>query len=117
MRFLVDENFPYSVVGELRKRGHDISAVFDMMRGATDEGILERARSEQRVIITADKGFGELVFARAEAAMGILLIRSRSSRPGAKIAIALAVIEELGELLETSFVVAGEEGRRIRKVK
>ena len=117
MRFLIDENFPYSVAAGLRGRGHDVSAVFDVMRGASDEEILARARTEHRIIVTADKDYGELIFARSEASEGVLLVRSRSSRPAAKVALAVAVIEELGQLLEGSFVVAGEAGRRIRKLR
>ncbi|HLF05758.1 MAG TPA: DUF5615 family PIN-like protein [Thermoplasmata archaeon] len=117
MRFLIDENFPYLVMGELRRHGHDPVAVYDTMRGALDEDILARARTESRIVITADKDFGDLIFAQRLSSAGVLLIRSRSDRPAAKIAIAMAVIEELGDLLVGSFVVAAEEGRRIRKLK
>lgn len=117
MRFLVDENFPYSAVEHLRRLGHDVVAVRDVMRGAPDEGILARSRAENRVLITADKDFGEMIFARKDAAAGILLIRSRTSRPAAKVELAVRAINDLGERLVGSFVVAGEEGTRVRRMQ
>ena len=43
MRFLANENFPGSVIRELRSRGHDVLAAKETMRGAEDGKILERA--------------------------------------------------------------------------
>ncbi len=85
MRFLVDENIPYSAVERLRGLGHDVVAVRDVMRGAPDEDVLARSRSEDRVLVTADKDFGEMIFARRDLAAGVLLVRSRTSRPAAKV--------------------------------
>ena len=116
MRFLVDENFPYSAVDRLRRGGHDIAAVRDVMRGAPDEDVLARARSEDRVLITADKDFGEMIFARSDTAAGVLLVRSRSSSPAARVELAVRAVDDLGETLLGSFVVAGEDRVRVRRM-
>lgn len=117
MRFLIDENFPYSALERLQHPGHDVMAVRDLMRGAPDEDILVRSRTENRVLITADKDFGEMIFARKDTAPGILLVRSRTSRPAAKVELATQAIDDLGERLVGSFVVAGEEGTRVRRIQ
>src|SRR5437867_13116788 len=117
MRFLVDENMPYSAVERLRGLGHDVLAVRDVMRGAPDEDVLAKSRSENRVLVTADKDFGEMIFARRDLAAGVLLVRSRTSRPVAKGDVAVRAIDDLGERLAGSFVVAGEGGTRVRQIR
>ena len=46
----------------LRSQGHDVFSVYDDAQGADDESILRLACSEDRIVITCDKDFGELVF-------------------------------------------------------
>jgi predicted nuclease of predicted toxin-antitoxin system len=43
--------------------------------GAEDGWVIERALSEQRVLLTEDKDFGQLVFASRRPAAGIVFIR------------------------------------------
>jgi predicted nuclease of predicted toxin-antitoxin system len=117
MRFLVDENFPYPAVDRLRQRGHDAVAVRDIMRGATDEEVLARARLENRVLVTADKDFGEMIFARSESAPGVLLVRSRIAHPARKVDLMAQVVDSLGETLVGTFVVAGVAGVRVRRIR
>ena len=62
MRFLADENFPGLAVSELRKRGHDVSWVLTDSPGISDQEVLGRAKDENRILLTFDKDFGELVF-------------------------------------------------------
>jgi len=117
MRFLIDENFPYSAVERLRRSGHDVVAVRDGIRGAPDEDVLAKSRMENRVLVTADKDFGEMIFARRDLAAGVLLVRSRTSRPAAKVDLAVRAIDDLGERLAGSFVVVGEGGTRVRRIR
>jgi predicted nuclease of predicted toxin-antitoxin system len=60
MRFLANENVPGLVAAALRGRGHDVVAVKESMRGASDRAILERAHADERLVVTCDKDFGEL---------------------------------------------------------
>ena len=48
----------------LTNLGHDVISGMDRDPRATDEALLELANQEQRVLITEDKDFGELVFVR-----------------------------------------------------
>ena len=62
MKFLADECCDAALVNALRVDGHDVLYVAESLRGATDEGILDRAFSESRILLTEDKDFGELVY-------------------------------------------------------
>ena len=44
--------------------GHDVLSALDRDPRAADEALLALANKEQRVLITEDKDFGELVFVR-----------------------------------------------------
>lgn len=75
MRFLADECTDTHLVDLLRADGFDVLYVMETMRGATDDTILSRAYSEQRILLTEDKDFGELVFRLRKPATGIILLR------------------------------------------
>jgi predicted nuclease of predicted toxin-antitoxin system len=83
MRFLADENFPRIAVDALRGAGHDVTWVRTDAPGASDEQVLALARVEQRVLLTFDKDFGELVLRRGlTASGGVVLFRIPPGRPG-----------------------------------
>ncbi len=46
------------------ERGHDVSSAVDVAPRASDDELLAMALAQQRVLITEDKDFGELVFVR-----------------------------------------------------
>ncbi len=48
--------------GMPHQQGHDVLAASKIDPSATDEALLKLATDENRVIITEDKDFGELVF-------------------------------------------------------
>ncbi len=91
MRLLANENFPADAVDALRARGHDVAWIRTDAPGSRDETILARAQSEDRIIVTFDKDFGELAFrARLRASSGIVLFRisAPSSTHVARVAVA-----------------------------
>lgn len=65
MRFLADESCDFAVVKALREAGHDVAAVRDSSRGAADEVVINLAVRENRILLTEDKDFGQLVYAHA----------------------------------------------------
>jgi len=60
MDFIVDESTGTAVVEYLRSIGHDVLFVAEAMPQADDPDILGRAVSEERILVTNDKDFGEL---------------------------------------------------------
>ena len=75
MNFVADESCAGPVIRALREAGHDVVAIAEIAKGATDEQVLERAVSEKRVLITEDRDFGELVYARGRSSAGVILVR------------------------------------------
>jgi predicted nuclease of predicted toxin-antitoxin system len=75
MNFLADEGVDRSVVDGLRKLSHDVYFVVDEVRSLDDEILLQLAVNEQRILITRDKDFGELVFRLGQIHTGVILKR------------------------------------------
>lgn len=91
MRLLVNENFPSDAVTALQQDGHDVVWVRRDAPGSRDEDVLERARTENRILIPFDKDFGELAFrSQLPASCGIILFRisARSASYVARVAVA-----------------------------
>ena len=75
MRFLADENIPGRAVSRLTQEGHDVIWMCDVAPGSPDAALMERARIEQRIILTFDKDFGEWVFHHRQETWGVILFR------------------------------------------
>jgi predicted nuclease of predicted toxin-antitoxin system len=76
MRLLVNENVSAGVIQALREHGHDILSAKESMRSKADEVILAQAQTEQRLVVTHDKDFGELAFrVGLPSGSGIILLR------------------------------------------
>lgn len=110
MNLLADESCAGPVVRALREAGHDLTAIAEIAKGATDEEVLERALNEKRVLITEDLDFGRLVYARGRPTAGVLLVRFPNSARAAKPATVVEVVARLGSRLQRAFGVV-EPGR------
>jgi predicted nuclease of predicted toxin-antitoxin system len=91
MRILANENFPGDAIAALRQHGHDVAWIRADAPGSSDRQVLARAETEDRVLITFDKDFGELAFrAKLPASTGIILFRisAPSSEHVARVAAA-----------------------------
>jgi predicted nuclease of predicted toxin-antitoxin system len=64
LRFLADENFPTSSIALLRQQQFDVKAIVEIYPAYVDRNVLSLAVDEQRVLLTFDRDFGELVFVR-----------------------------------------------------
>src|SRR6516162_4011691 len=101
MNFVADESCAGPVIRALREAGHDVIAIAEVAEGATDDQVLARALDEQRVLITEDHDFGELVYARGRSTAGVLLVRFDSRR--AKPATVVEAAAKLGSRLQGAF--------------
>jgi predicted nuclease of predicted toxin-antitoxin system len=107
---VADESCAGPVIRALREAGHDVVAVAEVAKGASDEQVLERALNEKRVLITEDRDFGELVYARGRSSAGVILVRFRSQARLAKPATVVEAVAKLGSRLNDGFAVV-EPGR------
>lgn len=62
MNFLADENVDRQIVERLRCVGFNVRYIAETDAGISDDEVLDLANSEESLLLTADKDFGELVF-------------------------------------------------------
>ena len=92
MKVLVDENIPNITVNALRAAGHDVLDI----RGTTRQGIFDDelwtlAQTEQRMLVTTDKGFSEHRDVRH---YGVLIVRLRQPNEQRIHARVMAALQE-----------------------
>ena len=108
MRFLVDECTGPAVVRWLRDHSHDVFSVFHEARGASDDDILDKAYSENRILITNDKDFGEKVYREKRPHRGVVFLRLQDERAAFKIDAIEKLLEGYEDRLPDAFVVVTE---------
>jgi predicted nuclease of predicted toxin-antitoxin system len=72
---LADENVPGIIIKQLRLYGFDIKSITEFNPSISDHEVAELACLENRIILTADKDFGEMAFRDAHRVPGIILLR------------------------------------------
>jgi predicted nuclease of predicted toxin-antitoxin system len=114
MKFIVDESTGTAVVEYLETRGFDVVSVHNETPGIDDYLIVNRAFAEERIIITNDKDFGELVYRQKLKHKGVMLLRLEDERASNKIAIIQKLLSLYSERLKNNFIVVTENRIRIR---
>ncbi len=115
MKFLVDECTGKRLAKLLEKAGFDVVFVGDWKPSATDDEVLEKAEKEDRILITDDKDFGELIFRLGKPSKGVILLRLSTTDPMKR----FRVLNEVLKLVDVKgkFVVVGDEAVRVRKIE
>ncbi len=74
----------------------------------TDDEVIEKAFTEDWILITNDKDFGEMVFRERREHKGVIFLRLEDERAANKIAVLQRLLENYAEKLPKQFVVATE---------
>jgi len=85
MKLLADENIERPLILYLRQEGHDVLSVAESVPTIRDDDVLALAVSDQRVLLSNDLDFGELVYHRKLNAPGIVLLRLRAKSLAEKV--------------------------------
>jgi predicted nuclease of predicted toxin-antitoxin system len=117
VNFLADECCDAPVVAGLRQDGHDVLFVMETARGADDQTVLQLAAGEDRILLTEDKDFGDLVVRLGLPAYGIVLLRMNPADSDAKLARLREVLHQDASRLPHSFVVVDEGKARFRPLR
>lgn len=116
MRFLIDVSAASRAFQDaLISQGHDVLSAVDINPALDDETLLAIANDERRIMLTEDKDFGELVFARGLPHHGV--IRFSDANDETKIAAMNDLISEHSDTLLTgnAIVVVAPNGLRISR--
>lgn len=120
MKFLIDNNLSPLLADALKAAGYDAVHVRDIgMQAAPDETVLERARADGQVLISAaDTDFGGLLARSRASNPSVILIRRLVGRRAAEQAsIILANLDQVAEdLTAGAVVVLHEDLLRVRRL-
>jgi predicted nuclease of predicted toxin-antitoxin system len=113
----VDEDLPRLAVNVLRDHGYDAVNVIEQgMGGWNDHKLWEAIQTEERFLITADKGFANIQQYPPGKHAGVLLLRpdEEGIRPVLSLLEQVLVSYRL-ENLASTITVASQRGIRVRK--
>jgi predicted nuclease of predicted toxin-antitoxin system len=101
MNFLFDQSADFRLIPHLRHLGHDVEAISrDYPPGLADADVLALARQERRILVVADRDFGELIFHQQLVHAGVIFFRLPGANLPTKIDHLNTVLEEHTDALE-----------------
>lgn len=117
MRFLVDQCLSADLASALADAGHDVIHLRDLeMQRAKDPEVLDLARSDRRILVSADTDFGTLLARTGATRPSVIPFRRTSGRhPSAQAALLLGNLAQITDALGSGAVL--EEIRlRVRRL-
>jgi len=119
VKFLIDNNLSPVVANLLNQAGHDAVHLRDYgMTAAPDPDVMDRAATEERVLVSADTDFGALLAQQGADRPSLVLVRRLSGRRATEqAAIILANLDTVIDDLDAgAVVVLAEDVLRIRRL-
>jgi predicted nuclease of predicted toxin-antitoxin system len=118
MRFPADAGISRKTVELLKQIGHEAVHVRDLgMQRATDREIIDRARLENRVVVTFDLDFGEIVALGVLDRPSVILFRLEDETADAVNRRLELVLAEQSEVLASGALILVESTRyRVRNL-
>ena len=114
LRLLVDANVGIAVAESLRDSGHDVVFAGDLDWCMPDIDMLSMAQQQQRIILTMDTDFGELVYHSRQPHAGVLFLRMPGANRDVKVEIVQEIVDSYGSQLPGHFCVYRRGRLRIR---
>lgn len=116
MRFLADMGVDPRIVDWLRGQGHDAVHLREQgLHRASDTAIFAKAIAEDRVVLTFDLDFGEILALAGTAVVSVVLFRLNNTRSSFVQQRRASVLATDTEALQKGAIVVVEDGRhRVR---
>lgn len=115
MNLLADEGVERQIVTGLRQAGYEVWYIAEMDPGISDDVILAQANTNQALLMTLDKDFGELVYRQGLVHAGVILLRLAGLQAETKAALVTQIIQQRGQEMVNAFSVVSPGTVRIRK--
>lgn len=109
LKFLANVNIEKPIVDFLLKNGYDVKWVADIDKKMTDTQVCDLANKEQRVILTNDKDFSEIVFYQKKIVYGIILFRIKGQNIHVKLTLLEKLLKNYSDKIKNHFVVVTKE--------
>ena len=101
MKFLFDQSADFRLIPHLRQLGHDVQAISqNYPHSLADEDVLAIAREERRILVVADRDFGELIFHQQLVHAGVIFFRLPGAQLHTKIEHFNTVLQEHANEIE-----------------
>jgi predicted nuclease of predicted toxin-antitoxin system len=114
LKFLIDMGVGVNVESWLIANGHDVKTVRALDPKLPDQTILQIAARENRIVVTMDKDFGEMVYRDSYPHAGVLLLRLEAATSSEKIRVVAEIVSQHADKLEGKFSVYKSNHLRIR---
>jgi len=114
VKLKLDENLPHDLATALRGDGHDVHTVVDeLLAGESDPVVVAAATDESRILLTLDRGIGDLRRYPPGSHAGILVLRPVAQDPDSILALIHRLVST-HTLDELRGCVAIAEPRKVR---
>ncbi|CAN5570840.1 hypothetical protein BH11BAC5_BH11BAC5_42420 [soil metagenome] len=114
---LADENIFRGLITALRDNGYDVFSIFEESRGVSDIAISQLSLQPERIILTEDKDFGNIIFEKKMPATGVIFLRFQNDE---RFPIINEVLNFLStqtlETLRGNFITITPNKVRIKKI-
>ncbi|MDM8542593.1 DUF5615 family PIN-like protein [Desulfococcaceae bacterium HSG9] len=101
----------------MKHKGYDTKTVRNLDPQMDDEEIIRIAFAENRMIVTMDKDFGELVYHFSMKHSGILLLRLEDATGSEKLKVIKNIMTNYADKIKDCFCVFQHNKFRIKKIK
>ena len=115
LKFLVDVGVGRQVEHYLQTQGYDIKTVRAIDNKMLDTEIIRLAVKENRMIITMDKDFGELVYHCGMDHCGVLLLRLEEATSAEKVQVVDDILANYSTQIYHCFCVFQNDKLRIKR--
>ncbi|MEM7734316.1 MAG: DUF5615 family PIN-like protein [Deinococcota bacterium] len=118
MRFLADMGISPKTVVFLNSQGYDATHLRDSnLERLADPEVLSKARDEQRILLTHDLDFGELLAASGADLPSVIIFRLQNMRPERVNKTMLALVSSYEEVLTSGAILSITDTKvRLRKL-